>query len=287
MDLSVVIPCLNAAGKLGEQLEALARQEWDGWWEVIVADNGSSDGSRAVAQRYAERLPHVRCIDASQRRGAPFARNAGAAAAQGEGLAFCDADDVVAPGWVEALACALDRHVIVAGRMDFDALNVGWTATSRPRVQTEGLQYGPRPGFLPHAGGGNLAIRRELFNRLGGFDESLPVLEDTDLCWKAQLAGAQLHFCSDALVHVRLQDSMANTFRQARRYAHYNVILYKRYRPHGMARRSPLVGLAAWLLLPVRLLRVRDRGSLALWVWALGWRVGRLRGSLRERVLAL
>jgi glycosyltransferase involved in cell wall biosynthesis len=50
--LSVVIPCLNAAATIGVQLEALAGQSWEGEWEVVVADNGSTDGSQAIVESY-------------------------------------------------------------------------------------------------------------------------------------------------------------------------------------------------------------------------------------------
>lgn len=101
--LSVIIPCLNAERTIGEQLAALAAQRWSERWEVIVADNGSTDGTLEVVRRFAGRLPELRVVDASQRRGSGYARNRGAAVARGEWLAFCDADDVVAPGWVAAM----------------------------------------------------------------------------------------------------------------------------------------------------------------------------------------
>src|SRR5689334_1914994 len=79
--LSVVIPCLNAAATLGVQLEALIGQSWPGGWEVIVADNGSTDGSREIVESYRGRLPDLKLVDASDRRGQAHARNLGAAAA--------------------------------------------------------------------------------------------------------------------------------------------------------------------------------------------------------------
>src|SRR5204862_175427 len=80
--VSVLIPVRNAARLLPDQLNALAAQDYDGPWEVVVADNGSSDGSASVARRLAGRLPSLRVVDASGRRGAGPARNAGAAALQ-------------------------------------------------------------------------------------------------------------------------------------------------------------------------------------------------------------
>ncbi|HKV06504.1 MAG TPA: glycosyltransferase family A protein, partial [Thermoanaerobaculia bacterium] len=126
LKLSVVIPCLNAADTLGVQLEALAGQSWPGEWEVIVADNGSTDGSREVVERYRDRLPNLRLVDASDKRGQAHARNVGAAAATGEAFLFCDADDEVAPGWLAALGRVLEDREFVACRYDNEKLNPEW-----------------------------------------------------------------------------------------------------------------------------------------------------------------
>ena len=69
MKISVIIPCLNAAGTLVEQLEALFGQDYSGEWELLVADNGSSDGTAELVESYRSKLPRLRFVDASARRG--------------------------------------------------------------------------------------------------------------------------------------------------------------------------------------------------------------------------
>lgn len=59
MRISVIIPCYNVASTIGCQLEALASQEWSEPWEVIVADNGSSDNSVAIVKTFLERIPSL------------------------------------------------------------------------------------------------------------------------------------------------------------------------------------------------------------------------------------
>src|SRR5690349_18587996 len=101
--LSVVIPCYNSATTLGDQLTALAGQRTRYSWEVLIADNGSRDDTVAVATAFRNRMPLLRIVDASSRRGAAYARNAGARAACGAALLFCDADDVMGEGYLEAM----------------------------------------------------------------------------------------------------------------------------------------------------------------------------------------
>src|SRR5690606_18360027 len=94
------------------------------------------------------------------------------------------------------------------------------------------LWYSP---YLLHAGGCGLGIRRSLHEKVGGFDESLPRLMDTDYCIRVQLTGVTLQFVPDALVHVRRRNRGRELFWQARVWARYNTYLYSRYRRPGEA----------------------------------------------------
>ncbi len=287
MKLSVIIPCYNAEATLGLTLEALARQAWDQPWEVLIVDNRSTDGSRAVAERYRDRLPCLRIVDAVERQGQPYAITTGVRAARGESVAFCDADDEVGDGWLPAMGAALAQHEFVAARVDVEKLNSGWILQSRGNNQQNGLQPYRYPPFLPHAGGGTVGMRRQLYLEFGGFDETLPYLHDTDFCWRVQLAGVKLHFVPEAVMHVRYRDSLRTLYRQARNYAEYNVLLYKRYRKHGMPTISLRMSARTWWQMLRRLRTVRDKGSFGLWLWYFAQRIGRLQGSIKHRVFAL
>jgi len=287
MKLSVIVPCYNAANTIATQLEALAGQYWSGSWEVIVADNGSTDGTLAIAERYRGRLPNLRIVEAAGKRGAAHARNLGASAATGEFLAFCDADDEVAPGWVAAIGTALSEHDFVASRFEGEKLNETWVLRSHLCPQQTGLQPYTQPPFLPHASGCGLGIKRELHEAVHGFDETLMNLQDTDYCWKIQLAGTPLHFAPDALIHLRYRQTLRGLYQQARGWGKYNVLIYKRYRPLGMPKMSWKDGAKAWRDVLRRLIRIRNKQHLAQWLWRFGWRVGRLQGCIQYRVLAL
>lgn len=284
VELSVVVPCYNAADTLGEQLEALAGQRTPVRWEVVVADNGSTDDSRAVAGRFAPVLPDLRVVDASAHRGASHAYNAGALQARGRIVLFCDADDVVADGWLEALRTAMEDTDLVGGRLDGTLLNPGWRASSRGVPQLTGPQRGP--DGLVHFGSGNLGVRRAAFLAVGGFDEHLTVFGDTDLCWRMQQAGSRPAYAPAALVHVRLRRTLSAGFAQAVSYGAAEeqlAALHPQLRAGGRLQHAVRVSVLSWAAALLGLARVRGRADLAGWSWLLGWRIGRCRGWWRFR----
>lgn len=304
-DLSVIIAARDAAATLGDQLAALADQRTDATWEVIVADNGSTDRTVAVARSFADRLPALHVVDASSRPGAGAARNIGATIATGRYLLFCDADDVVADGWLTALHAVARTHHLAAGRFDGTLLNRPRDLRSRALPQTDGLQRSTRLPALPHAGAGNLAVRADLFRAVGGFDPRVRFLEDTDLCWRLQLAGAPLTWAPDALVHVRLRGTLRTAARQGFDYGTGERWLTLRYRDLADALAAdPAQPVAAPVPVPAPapvprpqppdptrgpgparllhraiatarpLLSSRSLGDLGAWFWDVGWGLG-------------
>lgn len=286
MKLSVVIPCYNAVDTLGVQLEALANQCWSKPWEVIVVDNRSTDGSRQIAERYKGRLPNLRIVDASAGQGTQFAMNVAVEAATGEAIAVCDADDEVAPGWVAAMGEALSRHDFVACSVDIEKLNPPWVTSGRVHPQRDGLQKALYPPYLLHAGGGTLGVKRSLYIMVGGYDEALTYLHDTDFCFKLQRAGVQLHFVPDAVVHVRLRHTLGGVYHQARCWAVYKVGVYKKYQGATEIESPPSWKRYArnWQYLLQALPYIRQKRDCLRFVGMLGSQVGLLQGSLKYRI---
>jgi glycosyltransferase involved in cell wall biosynthesis len=285
--VSVVVPVLDAAETLGAQLDALSQQDHDGDWEVIVADNGSTDGSREVAKSRLKELPNGRLIDASQQgRGPNFARNAGAREAKGDFLAFCDADDIASPGWLSALVEAAKDADVVAGRLDTERLNeplvVEWNDTLRFDTRHPVLE------FLPFVSTANCGIWADAFQDLGGFREEITRAEDKELAWRAQLSGQRLVRASDAVVSYRYRSSVRASARQHFDYGLAYPALYRLYRANGLPRTSLRGALTAWtwliVFLPRALWSAPARG---LWATTAGQRAGQLVGSIRHRVVFL
>jgi GT2 family glycosyltransferase len=283
MKISVIIPCYNAVDTIEEQLEALSTQKWSETWEVIVVDNRSTDGSMEIVKRYLGKLPGLRIIEAFERQGTPYAINVGGQAADGDAFLFCDADDIVGHGYLTAMGKALSKHDFVASRMDVERLNKHRSGYGNP--QAEGVQNLWYPPYLPHAGGGTLGVKSSLFHKVGGYDELLPSLHDTDFCFKVQFTGTDLHFVPDAVMHVRYRDSVLGTYRQSFNYAEYNVVLFKKY--HSYAPAQPYLWrqyFGEWKKLLKSLPLFVNKKKRYKLAWDLGRQIGRLKGCIKHQI---
>ena len=270
--ISVVVPVRNGMPWLEYQLRALSAQEVPVAWEVMVADNGSQDETRICVKRWSERDPRIHLVDASARPGAAAARNIGVRSARGRLLAFCDADDVVRPGWIASMVTALSNADLVAGVFDFGALDGSPSALPVPAATRQ-------LGFLPFGLSANLAVPRDVFEAIHGFDEALSPEEDVDLCWRLQLAGNRFAVATDAVVEKRERAPGLPTFRGAWAYGRCGPRLYARYRSQGM--RRDLRGAAkAWVWLVAALPTLVMRSRRRQWVRTLAIRSGRLAGSV-------
>ncbi|MBU4466111.1 MAG: glycosyltransferase [Actinobacteria bacterium] len=223
--ISVVIPAYNAEATIGDQLAALSRNSLDETWEVIVADNGSTDETARVARLWADRLP-LRVVDASARRGPGAARNIGVEASRSSCIAFCDADDLVADDWLPKVLAAL--------RVDeFAALGVLWRAPYSSRRRPQYVVYALYaseyvPGLVA-CGSSHMAVRAEPFRAIGGFDETLLTGEDHDLCYRLQLEGHRLMPHPEAVVTWRRRERLLDLFRQQYRWGADERALQHKY----------------------------------------------------------
>lgn len=272
--VAVVIPTYNRARELGEQLRALACQDYDGTWELLIADNGCTDATPELVTSFHDQLP-IRLVDASALRGPAAARNVAVAQSSADVILFLDDDDAAAPTWLSRMIASFDG--------DCDVLAGGIAYDFEQRKKTRGASFS---GLFPYGVGANLGIRRSAFEALGGFDPTLRVAEDVDLCWRAQLQGFTFTRNLDAVVYRRPRETLVQLFKQKFGYGQADVELFIRYRAHGMARswwgsaRLLVHPLLTWPHVLVR--RRRSR-----WVARLSLMLGRVVGSLRKRVLYL
>lgn len=280
--LSVIVPAYNAASTIGEQLAALARQQVDCAWELVIVDNGSSDETVAVAARYGHLFRAFCIVDGSSQRGSAHARNVGAAAAKGSVLCFCDADDIVAPRWLEAFAKCLAHDSdddIVAGRLDVETLNTQASRAWRPTPNA--AIAGVEPAFAPS---GNMAIRRRAFEELGGFDAEVLKSHDVEFSRRAVAAGFSIGFCPEAVVHYRLRSSLVGLAKQAYRGGRAQAQAHARGQ---VSSRGAKEVVEDWLWLLLRLPTLVSPRRRGIWIRRSAEALGRISGSLTWRTLYL
>ena len=282
--ISVILPVLNAADTLPDQLGALASQSFRGSWELVIADNGSTDGSPDIIRNWRDRLPLI-FVEASGTTGGAAARNLAAKWARGEVLVSCDADDVVDVDWLEALAAAASEHGFVAGALDYFTLN-----PHAPRWKREML-LGPTHwlGRIPFADSANLAVRKAAFDSIGGFDASLSTVYDVDFSVRLAQSGHELHFAPRAIVAKRMRRGLSAIWSQSAQWGRDEVVIYKRYRDSsigpGVVRTRGAEHLKVVASHLSRLPASFTAASLTTaWVEFAARHCGRLRGSLEQRM---
>ena len=212
--LSVIIPNYNGVRFLPGLMAALAAQRFRDF-EVIVVDDASRDGSVAWLEEHA---PQVRLVVNRTNRGFVASCNSGADVARGRVLVFLNNDTEPEAGWTEALAravCATPRAGIFAGKLLLydrrdtlhsagDELGCDGIPRNRGVWETDRGQYDHQTAVFGGCGGA-VAYRREVWQALGGFDESFWMyLEDADFAFRAQLLGWDAVFVPEARVYHHL-----------------------------------------------------------------------------------
>ncbi len=226
--VSVVVPAYNGSPDILRQLAALHTQTFPASYEVLVADNGSTDDTLARANAFASSHPNFRVIDASTRQGNAPARNIGAKEAKGEFILFTDQDDIVQPGWLAMHLETLRTCDVVVGSIQF-------IEDSRERAPVSSTSPTIAPfRFLPYGLCTNLGTRMSVFEQLAGFDELFPAACDVDYCWRAQLAGYKFGFAADAVVLKTRKESLGQVFQQHRAFGQDDRRLYRKFRRAGM-----------------------------------------------------
>ena len=201
--VSVVIIFWNAERFLPEAIESVFAQTYPAW-ELLLVDDGSSDGCTVIARRYAEQYPErVRYIEHPRHanRGMSASRNLGIRYARGQYIAFLDADDVWFPNTLEEQVAILETYSEAATVYGPNQWWYGWTGRpeDRKRDYVEKLGVPPNtviqpPRLLPlflrdkAAVPFRMMLRRQIIEEVGGFEDTFPgEYEDQVFCAKVCL----------------------------------------------------------------------------------------------------
>ena len=186
--VSFVVPVRNDATRLEVCLRSISRNgHGSDRIEIIVVDNGSTDDSAAVARRFGAAVLRIENARVAE------LRNQGARRATGDVLAFIDADNEIAAGWVyAALECLRLSNTAVVGALYQPPVDGTWV--QRTYGYLRGIPSGQHD--TDWLGSGNLAVSRTVFESIGGFDTTLETCEDVDFCHRVRALG--LRVVSDA-----------------------------------------------------------------------------------------
>lgn len=215
--LSIIVPFRDRRAMVRELLDALAAQTASDF-EVVMVDDGSTDGARDEVQRDLEAGLPVRLVD-NDGRGAYAARRTGVAASDAPYLAFTDSDCIPDREWVTEGLAALDKGADVAN---------GTTVPTRPPLPLERTMWSGEEGLYPTS---NVFYRRDAYDRAGGFDpqaadrfgfapgsveRAMGFGEDTLLAWAVRRDGVAVHADNAVVRHQVFPTDLTDTVRRTR-----------------------------------------------------------------------
>jgi glycosyltransferase involved in cell wall biosynthesis len=205
--VTVITPVFNTERYLAEAIESVLEQDYEPV-EMIVVDDGSTDGSADVAARYDE-VTLIR----QENQGQAVARNVAIEAGSGEFVTPLDADDLMAPGRLSRQVGFLTANPGVAaiiGRqrviLEEGAPPTPWMSDPRTALDLEGADEEQlrAEGLLPFSPPMTMTIRREMFDLVGLFDPTFPVGEDIDFLFRLEQTGFHLERSDELAIYRRV-----------------------------------------------------------------------------------
>lgn len=254
--LSIIIPCFNAEKFIGNCLDSILKSGFQDY-EIIIVDDGSSDKSRKILKNY-ECLSQIRIFYLDQNQGPAKARNLGVKNSLGKYLFFLDIDTEIGRNVLEIITDKLEKDQKVG------AFQVKLIKGKSQKIDTAG-HFLSFSGFPYEIGVGEaegehnqetlifggrtagLAIRKELFEKINGFDEDYLIYgEDTDLCWRVWLAGCEVYYLPQAKVYHFPKSSLTKKTK-------YRIFYEGAKNNTGNILKNANLGMLFWML-PIHLL---------------------------------
>lgn len=174
--ISVLIPTLNE----GKYLEAtLFHIKMQKPYEIIIGDSSSTDNTVAVAKKYGAKIVKTR-----KRGSASYGRNAAASIAKGDVFVFIDADTILYPNFLDVIKKDFSNPRLAGWTSNFFAFSPKFRDQILFQLASRSIEILTNYAKKPHAAGFTIAVRRDVFRKIGGFNESLNAMEDHDFAMR-------------------------------------------------------------------------------------------------------
>ncbi len=226
MKISVIIPVFNGERTVENNLAAVKQQKSAGNdVEVIVVDDGSFDKTPEILRKISDIT-----VVTQKNRGPAAARNSGARQASGEILVFTDSDTVPHANWLQELTSPFSDPAIKACAGTYTIANAGNTLAEIVQKEIE-LRHQGYGTFIKFAGTYNLAIRKTLFEKIGGFNEAYTQAsgEDNDLCYRILRESHEIRFVSSAKVAHHHPEKLYKYLKEQYRHGYWRALLYRQF----------------------------------------------------------
>ncbi len=251
--VSIVIPAYNAEGTIEECARSALAQEWPGDLEVIVVNDGSTDGTREVLAR----IPGLQLVDVPNG-GAARATNIGITRCNHDIVVSLDADAVLEPGWMRKIVPCFDEPR--AGAVAGYPVTGNSSIVGKLMGYDVELRFDKSPRLTDHLYTMNTAYLKSALLEVGLLDEHMKIGYDADLSRRLKAAGWQLVLCKDARCRHYWRDDLRGYIKQQYNYAYYRLSIARK---SGRARdRLVGVGMLAQVPLTVGLVLAAALGCL-------------------------
>ncbi len=189
--ISIVIPTLNEGKYIEPTLFHLKRLRP---YEIIIADSHSEDDTVKIAKKYGCRIVYAK------RGAASYGRNAGGKAARGDVILFIDADSIVFPNILEVMGNDFKNKKLAGWTCSIYGFTPSWKEQMIYNMSNNLIDFLTTYAKKPHAPGIAIGVRKAIFDKVGGFDENLKVMEDHDFALRVGKHG-KFRFSKDTCVY--------------------------------------------------------------------------------------
>jgi glycosyltransferase involved in cell wall biosynthesis len=231
-NISVIIPTHNRKLLLKRTLESLAKQTIESSFEVIVVDDGSSDGTSELVTRVSKSVNYPLAYLHQEKSGPASARNLGLNHAKGEIIAFTDDDCIPEPQWLKEIAVAFrDPEVWAVSGTVWSEIPPG------PFVHSL-ISHSFTVSATDHFMTSNFSVRREIAKKIGLFDTRFkdPWFEDYDFAYRIRARGGKIATVPEARIHHPVQYQPFPQYLRKVRFSQYSPLMQRKYPGKGFGR---------------------------------------------------